>query len=220
MYDRIKRDREKSISRKIKLAFLAAGFLVMWIILLIKSFEPTFTETHDADPRTLLTQYLINSLPTDEVSKDIFNKNKTISTITYSDDYIEMELPFSQTWGNDTYKITPYDVWSWVVDFWNIWLYGETERWNREYTMYIADQIGIGDILEWIKNDESTQWDPQIKNIGGLQVVKYLSKWVCDLPYMMVVGLRNTYIFVPSCSEDTTKDFAVFENIIRSIRLK
>lgn len=170
--------------------------------------------------QTLLTQEYLASLSAEEKAKNIFTTKDADTTFQYSDAYFTVDLPYNYSWGNEKYLPAPYEFSGQILDFWNIWMFGQKDKWNREYSIIILDYMSSDTMLPLINEDESVTQKPTLQSINWLEVIKYIDKTTCDHPSLVVVGKSQNYVFLTNCSKDTDKDFAVLQKIVETMKIK
>ena len=185
----------------------------------------TFKFIESKDERILLTSeniYQYNP-PTDPGCYEKFNQDSPNTTIDYynKEKGISFRVPYNSNWGNEKYKINPYEEYSdesgeyilfgSITDF-------EACSWVRTYALYFHPVKSAENIIKDIKKHIDPELfiiEPTKKSINGLDIVEYQSHGLCDSGELEVIGENYNYILRPLCGAD----FEFLENIVKSIEL-
>ncbi len=200
-----------------------------------ESFEPVQNgeqakdETADEiiDKRILLTLENISQYnnPSNPNCSEKFNQDPPNTIIKYEDKEkgISFDMPYNSDWGNEKYKINPYEKWKdesgkdyilfgSITDF-------EACSWVQSYAL-VFNPVKSADML--IKEMEEIPYYPEIfiikptkKSINGLDIVESQSHGMCDSGELEVVGKKYNYVLRPLCGAD----FEFLESIVKSIKL-
>jgi len=194
-----------------------------------KSEEKTQTEIQPvstSDSRILLTPEIMgeHNRPGEDCDIEL-NNDEPSTTITYKNQSkgLSVELPYNPYWGNDTYKISPYDEYDTSVRFGNIspFQHSEACEWTRPESIFFEATMTIEETESRLKsNPVIKQTIEKIKLSNGLTGFKYIDEGP-GIPYVVeVVGdIYNYRIRLSPGSEDSNKEFAHIENIANSIKL-
>lgn len=185
------------------------------------------TVNDDADDRTLLTSENISQYnpPSKPNCSEKFNTDMpdTIAKYENMDRGITLELPYNKNWGNETYKIMPYEMWNDetgeeyvlfgpITDF-------EACSWVRNYALYFYPAKSADMRIEEMKKapnySETFIIEPTKKVIAGLDIIEFQSHGLCDNVELEVVGKKYNYVLKPLCGTD----LGFLENISKSIKL-
>ena len=109
------------------------------------------------------------------------------------------DVPFNQSWGNESYQVNPFDEFNDTVIFGNISVF-EGCSWVRNYYLSVLPAKSADEVIQTIKaeGDELTTIDGEIE-INGLKVVKYSKAGLCDYPILQVVGDNYNYELSTIC---------------------
>lgn len=184
-------------------------------------------ENNPLDKRILLTPENISQYnpPEKPNCSEKFNKDIPNLIIKYYDEEkgISIDIPYNSNWGNEKYKINPYEKWKDksgkeyllfgpITDF-------EACSWVQSYALSFSPARSADIIM---KEMEEIPYYPEIfivkptkKSINGLDIVEAQSYGLCDNGEIEIVGKKYNYILRPLCGAN----FEFMENIIKSIKL-
>lgn len=134
---------------------------------------------------------------------------------------VSFEVPFNNNWGNEKFKLNPYDVNSeGYVSYGPIGSF-EGCGWSRDQSVTMLKKKTALEILAYLnRNGDYEQLTglqkPEIVNINGLEVVKYEDNGLCYYPIMVVIGKNYNYEFRPLCG-GTFKDVEVRVKTVKLI---
>lgn len=176
------------------------------------------------DDRTLLTMENRGEvLPNDilEVCNLEWNTEKpnTVKHYVNSDGTFEMDVPVNEGWGNDEFRILPYEE---RIDgiFFGTVRRGEGCGPVREYVLHVAPSRSIYDIVEIFKNDsaypEGYTETIQATVVSGYTAYEYLEIGLCTTPVIEIVGPTQNYRLSPLCGGEMSD----LEHIAQSIVIR
>jgi hypothetical protein len=186
------------------------------------------------DDRTLLTLENAEDLIAQGsiVRCDIdFNDAKPTTAATFSEqeDGLSVELPYNPDWGNEQFKIQPYERFELspgpnkTINFGPMFV-GEGCGWFRAYMLQIGEQRSAQVLIDGLT--ESSQsltpmvvGEPQEVTIGDLTAVKYEEVGLCNGQTIEVIGESHNYILRPLCGGDSREEFEFLESIVKTIKL-
>ncbi len=185
------------------------------------------TVNDNADKRISLTPENISQYnpPLKPNCSEKFNKDTPDVTVKYENKSrgIILELPYNKNWGNETYKINPYDKWN-DENGKEYILFGpltnfEGCSWVRNYALYFYPANSADIRIEEMKKTpnylEIFILKPIKKSINGLDVIEFQRHGLCDNSELEIVGKKYNYVLRPLCGAD----FEFLENISKSIKL-
>lgn len=178
------------------------------------------------DKRILITPENVSQLnpSSDPKCYEKFNRENpnVIEKYENRDEGISIKLPYNAKWGNETYKINPYDKWNDENGIRYI-LFGpitgfEGCSWARNYALYFFPAKSAEERMEELKQTpnyfEIFIVEPNRKLINGLDVIEYQSRGLCDNGELEIIGKKYNYVLRPLCGSD----FEFLESIVESIR--
>ncbi len=173
------------------------------------------------DNRILLTPENISQYnnPSKDPSScnEKFDFSSANTTVTYasSNKGISVKLPYNSNWGNNKYKINPYDEYSNRLNFGDI---GVLEcGWVRSYTLNFLPVKSVNNVITDLSNSDNIfVLEPQKVTINGLEVVKYETGGLCTYPTFQVIGRKYNYELIPACGSGD--EFEYLENIVKTIK--
>lgn len=191
---------------------------------------PTVTPTPTAvDNRILLTPATIlqycdigNPATLNRCGNEQFNYDPPTTTVTYTNAAkgIKFEVPYNPKWGNDTFRVNPYDETANGVDFGPIGQ-GEGGGWGRMNEQLIfepamsADRV-IADLNA--KEGEFFTNKPYQAKVDDKTVVKYSMSALGDFFGMIVIGSKYNYHFTYwGEATNPNKYFGELENIVKTV---
>ncbi len=191
---------------------------------------PTPTPTPTAvDNRILLTtetalQYcdIGNPATLNRCGTEKFNYDPPTTTVTYTNAAkgIKFEVPYNPKWGNDTFRINPYDEMAEGISFGPIGQ-GEGGGWGRINEQLIFEKAQSADrvIAELnAKEGEFFTNKPYQAKVGDKTVVKYSISTLGDFFGMIVVGPKANYHFTYwGDAANPNHYFGELENIVKTV---
>jgi hypothetical protein len=186
------------------------------------------------DGRTLLTltnaEELISQNSITRCDID-FNDAKPTTAATFSqqESGLSVELPYNPDWGNEQFKIQPYERFelspgpNQTINFGPMFV-GEGCGWFRAYTLQIGQQRSAQVLINGLTESSQTSTpmvvgEPQQVKIGDLTAVKYEEVGLCNGQTIEVIGQSHNYILRPLCGGDSKEEFEFLESIVKTIRL-
>jgi len=193
---------------------------------ILESIMNSLEFTSFKNKRILLTPENISQYnpPSSPKCSEKFNQDPSNTTVDYynKEKGISFEVPYNSNWGNEKYKINPYEKWNnesgkEYILFGSITNF-EACSWVRTYALYFSPIKSAENIIK----DAKKYIDPELfivkptkKSINGLDVVESQSHGLCDSGELEVVGKKYNYVFRSLCGAD----FEFLENIVKSIEL-
>jgi len=173
----------------------------------------------DSSSRILLTPDNVSTY--DEAACNTkFNGDPASTAVKYSNlkNGIELEVPYNPNWGNDKFKINPFDDTADHITFGPISPF-EGCSLIRQYFINIIKQRTAAVAIKAINDDatKNTTYvsdSPKVKNINGITVVEYNIGEFCSAPTIEIVGKRFNYELAPVCG-DTYK---VIEDMVKTVK--
>ncbi|MFH1457433.1 MAG: thrombospondin type 3 repeat-containing protein [Patescibacteria group bacterium] len=185
--------------------------------------DKDLAEVGETDNRILLTPQNISQYNNPPNCNEKFNSYSANTNFTYSsgDRGISVELPYNSSWGNDKYRINPYDEHNNKLDFGFIAPF-EGCSWVRSYSMNFLPAKTANQVIQDFEQDQNYpdmfSVLPYKSIINNLEIVKYEMVGMCGYPALQVIGKKYNYEFQPMCSVDRDKDFEYLENIVKTVK--
>ncbi len=216
--------------------------------------EAINTKIEEPNPRVLLTsentpQYVGDPLQAAMCDSVTLNDEVATIKVNYknSDLGIDFDIPYNPVWGNDKFKINPYEELYSSKDQLNS-LTDEIKEmprqnrlnkirfgplnnrgactWLRAYYLTFSPPTSDEEVLnsfgklpESLIAEDPKAVQPSIIKLNDLTVVKGVVTSVCEQPTLEVIGKNYNYKFQATCSSDTKKDFKTLEDIVKSVKL-
>lgn len=193
---------------------------------------PTLTVTPTptaVDNRILLTPETIlrycdigNPATLNRCGNEQFNYDPPTTTVTYTNAAkgIKFEVPYNPKWGNDTFRINPYDEAPDGVYFGPIGQ-GEGGGWGRMNETLIFEPAQSADRTIAELNSKEGEFftnKPYQATVDGKTVVKYSISTLGDFFGMVVIGPKYNYHFTYwGDATNPNKYFGELENIVRTV---
>lgn len=189
---------------------------------------PTPTPT-PADNRILLTpetipQYCDISNPAmlNRCGTEQFNYEPPTTTVTYSNPAkgLSFAVPYNPEWGNDTFRINPYDEVANGINFGPIGQ-GEGGGWGRMLEQLMFEPAQSADrVIQDLNSKEGEFFTskPYQATVGQHPVVKYAISTIGDFYGMIVIGTKFNYHFTYwGDAAKPNESFEALENIVRTV---
>ncbi len=192
---------------------------------LLQESSPPVNETTPKAPddRILLTPETMEQYWTSENGcRERFNYDKPNTYITYQSESrgLSVEIPYNLSWGNETYRINPYDEVLDGIKFGNI---GPLEAcsWVRTDLISFKPALTVAETLAELSS--KTLFITDIEKVvltNGLTGFKYFESGLVEDTVIEVIGKKFNYkisIWPKTISQE--EGFALAEKIANSIKL-
>ena len=188
------------------------------------------------DSRILLTPENIrqyNGETSEERCSEKFNNDSSSTTVNYSskESGISLDIPYNPNWGNEKYRINPYDevITSNKIGFGDLFI-GDACGWGRVYSLSFLPARTTEEAIIAIKSKYaqptiSPLFDSQFALwpikviINDITVIKY-QPWNAvgwATPHLEIIGKKYVQA-VEFAQRPIRRDFTVFENIVKTIK--
>jgi len=191
----------------------------------IQNISPTVTQpTPFIDSRILLTPDNIEEYnkPYETACDVKFNYDKPNTTVVYqnSTNGFSVSIPFNPSWGNDKYRINPYDEKNNLISFGYI-IPLEACSWTRLNTILVKPAMTVEETQSDLSsNFVIKQTLEKIKLSNGLIGFKYIDEGLSRIYTIEVVGEKYNYkISMWPDLDSVGTEFKSVETIANSIRL-
>ncbi|MCU0680610.1 MAG: hypothetical protein MUF50_04920 [Planctomycetes bacterium] len=117
-------------------------------------------------------------------------------SVRYSsaDKGLSFSAPYSKDWGNEKFRVNPYDDGKEKVSFGPLVVNPKNCNLARESYVNIVPAQSASKVLAATKEIGSDK-----KTISDLSVVEYIVKGDCDMPTIVVFGKKYNYEFTNAC---------------------
>jgi len=198
---------------------------------------PSPNPTFPPDDRILLTPENIrqyNGETSETRCNEKFNNDDLSVMVNYSNKEkgISLEIPYNPNWGNEKYRINPYDEVTKYnkIDFGYLFI-GDACVWARPYSLSFLPARTAEEAISGIKSEHaqptiSPDFDnqfvlwPKKLTINNMTVIKY-QPWNAvgwAVSHFEIIGKKYNYQ-LSAISGDAGKDFKLFESIVSTIKL-
>lgn len=213
--------KSSSVHNAIIVFILAAFAMISWQLYSQKSPPQT------ADARVVLTpEKYPHMFPSPQVCEQDFhfNADPPDAIIPFSNSLkgIGFDVPFNAKWGNEQYRLNPYDETADTIEFGRIQDLGACS-WLRSYRMKVLPARSAEEALESILNNPSTgeiTLQPTIVTVGDFTTVRYVVEGKCNHPLVELVGKKYNYEFMVGCGmrDQQQADFELLMKVVESAK--
>ena len=184
-----------------------------------ENFEEYFSQD---DERILLTNENADQYQFEDCLNYETNTDTPSTAFIYEDKGISFSIPYNPNWGNDEFRINPYDVVDDSIKF-GIINYGGMEGdcgWYRDYSFSFEPAQTAADLIEEVESGEYLfDIEPVVLDIDGLEVVQYEIEGMCGEGAYVVIGEGDyNYKFRGVC-KTTEYDFEYLKTLIEFVEL-
>ena len=178
------------------------------------------------DNRIALTPEAIKKYFPQMCAEDL-NYDPATETVLYSSKQrgLSVSLPFNPKWGNEKFKLTPYDeVKSTISPFPDFIQFGAMSQFegggcSRGWFIRFLPALDFKTrSAQIIKNEDPTTLflKPSLYEIGELNIIRYGTAGLCGYPTLEVIGKKYNYEIQELCGED---GFETLEEIAKTVKL-
>lgn len=149
------------------------------------------------------------------------SETKTLIQYSNANRGISVKLPYYESWNTKYRPVSKYDENGDSVNFGSKFRF-EGGEFVRQYALTFRKAQTADSLIKEIKQTIDKQLlieEPTEQKINGLSIVRYTDSGLCEYPTMTVIGQKYNYEFRPTCSVALEKDFTVFSDIIKTIKL-
>ena len=149
-----------------------------------------------------------------------FNFDPPTVNVSYSNLLrgISISIPFNEKWGNEKYRINPYDEMGEAILFGPIESF-EACAWVRSYSILFTKAETSEQVVSDLQKEGELSFGPVIEMMNNLTIVKYETLGLCSVPRIQVIGKKFNYDIGPTCGIERDKEFQFLGSVIQTLKL-